>query len=30
MDNTQPEIGRQVMLYALTMLLTIRAGAWAA
>ena len=30
MDNTQPEIGRQIMLYALTMLLTIRAGAWAA
>lgn len=30
MDNTQPEIGRQVMLYALTMLLTIRVGAWTA
>jgi hypothetical protein len=30
MDNTQPEIGRQVMLYALTMLLTIRLGAWTA
>lgn len=30
MENTQPEIGRQVMLYALTMLLTIRVGAWLA
>lgn len=30
MQNTQPEIGRQVMLYALTMLLTIRLGAWTA
>ena len=30
LDNSQPEIGRQVMLYALTMLLTIRAGAWTA
>jgi predicted MFS family arabinose efflux permease/HAMP domain-containing protein len=30
MQNTQPEIGRQVMLYAMTMLLTIRAGAWTA
>lgn len=30
MDNTQPEIGRQMMLYAATMLLTIRAGAWVA
>ena len=28
LDNTQPEIGRQVMLYSATMLLTIRAGAW--
>ncbi len=30
LGDTQPEIGRQVMLYALTMLLTIRAGAWTA
>ncbi len=30
LDNSQPEIGRQVMLYSATMLLTIRAGAWLA
>ena len=30
LGNTQPEIGRQVMLYSLMMLLTIRAGAWSA
>jgi predicted MFS family arabinose efflux permease/HAMP domain-containing protein len=30
LGDTQPEIGRQMMLYAGAMLLTIRAGAWAA
>jgi predicted MFS family arabinose efflux permease len=30
LDDTQPEIGRQMMLYSATMLLTIRAGAWVA
>ena len=30
LDNSQPEIGRQIMLYSATMLLTIRAGAWLA
>ena len=30
MDQSQPEIGRQIMLYALAMLTTIRLGAWAA
>jgi len=30
LGDTQPEIGRQVMLYAGAMLLTVRAGAWVA
>lgn len=28
LQSTQPEIGRQMMLYSATMLVTIRAGAW--